>query len=342
MTRALTLPTAFAAGALVLTSSLATADAGNGLRLSEAPRPAVSVEVPALYPEGIEANPLTGNFLLGSIRQGTVYEVSPEGEARKLVEDRRLKSVVGIRVDPARGRLLVNSSDYGVAERSRPEDKLAAVALGIYDLKSGAPLHFIELSQLRPGEKKFANDLTLDAAGNAYVTDSLAAAIYKVTPEGEAEVFLANDRFRGEGFNLNGIVTHPDGYLLVAKKSEGLLFKVPLDDPEAFTEVKLPRAFVGTDGLVLAKPEELVVITNQASGIASDTVFTLKSEDAWASAEVTGSLATGDVYATTGVVKDGRVFVNYGRLNTLPASLKSPETSPLLERFEIREIGEVR
>lgn len=339
MTRSLTLPAAFAA--LALTPNLGLAGAGHDVRLSEEPRPSVSVEVPALYPEGIEANPTNGNFLLGSIRQGAVYEVSPEGEIRKLIEDPRLKSVVGIRVDPARGRLLVNSSDYGVAERSRPEDKFASVALGIYDLKSGTPLHFVELSQLRPGEKKFANDLTLDAAGNAYVTDSLAAAIYKVTPEGGASVFLADDRFRGEGFNLNGIVTHPDGYLLVAKKSEGLLFKVPLDDPEAFSEVRLPRRFVGTDGLVLAKPEELVVITNQASGIASNTVFTLKSDDGWASAAITGSLATGDVYATTGVVSKGRLFVSYGRLNTLPASLKSPESAPLLQRFEIREIGKV-
>ena len=341
MTRDLTLSAAFAAGALALIPSLGTAGASHDVRLSAEPRPSVSVEIPALYPEGIETNPLTGNFLLGSIRQGAVYEVSPEGEARKLIEDRRLKSVVGIRVDATRGRLLVNSSDYGVAERSRPEDKFASVALGIYDLKSGAPLHFVELSELRPGEKKFANDLTIDPAGNAYVTDSLAAAIYKITPEGEASVFLANERFRGQGFNLNGIATHPDGFLLVAKKSEGLLFKVPLDDPEAFTEVELPRAFVGTDGLVLAKPEELVVITNRAAGVESDTVFTLKSEDGWASAEITGSLATGDVYATTGVVKKGRVFVSYGRLNTLPDALKSPETSPLLERFEIREIGKV-
>ncbi len=77
MTRDLTQSTAFAAGALVLTPSFGTADAGHDLRLSETPRPAVSVEVPALYPEGIEANPLTGKFLLGSIRQGAVYEVSP-------------------------------------------------------------------------------------------------------------------------------------------------------------------------------------------------------------------------------------------------------------------------
>ena len=341
MTRAFPLSAALAAGALALTSIPAAVGAGHDVRLSGAPLPSVSVEIPALYPEGIEANPLTGNFLLGSIRQGAVYEVSPEGEARKLIEDPRLRSVVGIRVDPARGRLLVNSSDYGVAERSRPEDKFATVALGIYDLRNGDPLHFVALSQLRPGEKKFANDLTLDAAGNAYVTDSLAAAIYKVTPEGKASVFLANERFRGEGFNLNGIVTHPDGYLLVAKKSEGLLFKVPLDDPEAFTEVGLPRALVGTDGLVLAKPSELVVITNRAAGVESDTVFTLRSRDAWASAEITGSLATGDVYATTGVVKKGRVFVSYGRLNTLPASLKSPNSAPLLQRFEIREIGKV-
>ena len=339
--------TAFLAGLLaacMLTAlpSKVPAGSGPGVRLTERPLKAVSVEIPALYPEGIETNPLTGHFLLGSIRQGAVYEVGEDGSARKFVDDERLKSVVGIRVDRARSRLLVNSSDYGVAERSRPQDKFASVSLGIYDLRDGAPLHFVDLSGLRPGEKKFANDLTLDAAGNAYVTDSLAAAIYKITPDGEASLFLASERFRGNGFNLNGIVTHPDGFLLVAKKSEGRIFKIPLDQPDSFTEVVLSRKLVGTDGLVLPKPDELIVITNRASGVESDTIFTLTRRDAWKSAEIGDTLETGDVYATTGVVRDGRVFVTYGRLNTLPGTLKSQGKEALLKRFEIREVAKVR
>ena len=208
----------------------------------------VTVASPALYPEGLEHNPKTGEFLLGSIRKGKVVAVAPDGAVRTLIEDERLRSVVGIRVDAARGRLLINNADYGVAERSEPSDKFSTAALGIYDLETGAPLQYVNLSGLRLGENRFVNDLTVDAEGNAYVTDSLAAAIYKVTPAGEASVFLTHERFRGDGFNLNGIQYHRDGYLLVAKKSDGSLFKVPLDNPATFSEVSLPQPLVGTDG----------------------------------------------------------------------------------------------
>ncbi len=297
----------------------------------------VSVESKALYPEGIELNPETGEFLLGSIRRGMVIAVSAEGEVRTLVEDERLRSVVGIRVDEGRGRLLVNNSDYGVSERSEPSDGFSTVGLGIYDLETGAPIQYINLAGLRPGESRFVNDLTVDGDGNAFVTDSLAAAIYKITPAGDASVFLTHERFRGEGFNLNGIQYHEDGYLLVAKKSDGTLFKVPLDNPAAFTEVELPNPLVGTDGLLLATPTELVVITNRASGVESNTVFVLASHDDWATAKIEDSFETGDVYPTTGTIRDGRVFVNYGRLNTLGATLTGG--GDFIEGFRIQEVG---
>ena len=294
----------------------------------------VSVPSEALYPEGIERHPGTGEFLLGSIRKGKVVAVSAHGEVRTLVEDDRLRSVVGIRVDAARGRLLVNNSDYGVAERSAPSDKFSTVGLGIYDLETGSPLRYVDLAGLRPGEKRFVNDLTVDADGNAYVTDSLAAAIYKVTPVGDASVFLADERFRGKGFNLNGIQFHPDGYLLVAKKSDGNLFKVPLDNPGAFSEVELSKPLVGTDGLLLARPNELVAVTNLASGVQSNTVFRLTSDDDWTSARIGAAFETGDVYPTTATISEGRLYVSYGRLNTLGATLANGDA--LAERFRIQ------
>ncbi|MEM8836708.1 MAG: hypothetical protein AAGE89_01345 [Pseudomonadota bacterium] len=298
----------------------------------------VDVPSPGLYPEGIEHDTETGSFLLGSIRKGKVVRVTSDGAVETLVDDERLRSVVGIRVDRERGRLLVNNADYGVAERSAPEDRFQTAALAIYDLSNGTPLQYVDLSRLRPGEARFVNDLTIDADGNAYITDSLAAAIYRVTPAGDASVFLTHEIFRGDGFNLNGIQTHPDGFLIVAKKSDGRLFRVPLDAPEAFEEIALDRALVGTDGLVLAGENELIAITNRASGQAPNTIHRLVSEDNWASARVVGSVETGDVYATTGTIRDGRLFVSQGHLHTLPATLKDDAT-PLLEMFRIREVG---
>lgn len=298
-----------------------------------------SIKMPsnALYPEGIETHPETGEFLLGSIRKGKVIAVSKSGEVRTLVDDERLRSVVGIRVDEKRNRLLINNSDYGVSERSEPSDKFATMALGIYDLDTGAPIQYVNLAGLRSGEAHFANDLTVDSDGNAYVTDSLAAAIYKVTLAGEASVFLTHEDFRGKGFNLNGIQYHDDGYLLVAKKSDGALFKVPVDNPAAFSRVTLPKPLIGTDGLVLVSPTELVAITNRASGVDSNTIFKLNSSDDWGPAVINDTFETGDVYPTTGTVNDGKLFVNYGRLNVLGSALE--ESKPLIESFKIQEVG---
>lgn len=296
-----------------------------------------SVESKALYPEGLEYDAKSERFLLGSIRRGEAIALNKDETTTRLVDDERLRSVVGIRVDAERGRLLVNSSDYGVAKRSAPSDKFASVTLGIYDLATGAHLKFIDLSDLQPAEKKFANDLTVDADGNAYITDSLAASIYKVTPSGKASVFLSHERFRGDGFNLNGIQYHKNGYLLVAMKSDGSLFKVPLNDPSAFTEVAMPQPLVGTDGLVLAGPDELIAITNRAFGVVSNTVFLLFSDDDWNSASIGQTFKTGDVYPTTGVVAKGQLYVNYGHLHTLSSALK--EGDKLRDTFHIQHVG---
>ena len=329
---------ALIAATILSTAVLSPALAGSGeLCFWKSDDRFVSVPSEALYPEGIERHPGTGEFLLGSIRKGKVVAVSTDGEVRTLIEDERLRSVVGIRVDAARSRLLVNNSDYGVAEQSEPADKFSTVGLGIYDLDTGSPIRYVDLAGLRQGEKRFVNDLTVDTDGNAYVTDSLAAAIYKVTPAGEASVFLAHERFRGQGFNLNGIQFHPDGYLLVAKKSDGSLFKVPLDNPTAFSEVKLPKPLVGTDGLLLARPNELVAVTNLASGVQSNTVFKLASDDDWSSARIEGTFETGDVYPTTATINDRKLYVNYGRLNTLGTTLQNG--GALAERFRIQEVG---
>lgn len=330
------LQSAAVAAVLAIITSADSVSAGAGLSLG-GDTTFVPVQSPELYPEGIELHPATGEFILGSIRKGKVVAVSSDGEVRTLVTDERLRSVVGVRVDAERGRLLVNNSDYGVSERSEPSDKFSTVALGIYDLESGAPVQYVDLSGLRPGERRFANDLTVDGDGNAYITDSLSAAIYKVTPAGDASVFLTHERFRGDGFNLNGIQYHEGGFLLVAKKSDGSLFKVPLDNPAGFSEVSLPKPLIGTDGLVLVGPTELVAITNLASGVASNTVFALSSADDWASATIKGSFETGDVYATTGMVKDGDIYVNHGRLNTLGKTLQDGGT--LLQSFQIQRVG---
>ena len=290
-----------------------------------------------LYPEGIEYHSETKNFLLSSVLEGTIYEVNKDGNYRPFIRDKRLISSIGIRIDRERNRLLVANSDYGVSFKTAQQTDRKLAAIGIYNLTNGEPITYVDLGSLRPNGSHFANDITIDDVGNAYITDSLSPIIYKVDPQGNPSVFLENERFQGEGFNLNGIVYHPDGYLIVAKKSEGALFKVPLDSPETFSQIRTERKLIGTDGLLLADKGNLVAITNRASDTISNTVFALHSNNNWDSATIIDRYATGDVYPSTGTIKENKVYIIYGRLNTL----SEPDFTTPIKQFRIQQVGSI-
>lgn len=306
------------------------------LQPNEADRPTIDVVAPSLYPEGISYNPATQEFLLGSFRQGGVVAVSRDGTVRDLVTDERLRSVAGIRVDPERNRLLVTNSDVGQAERSGPEDMEAVAGLAIYDLTTGEPIQYVDLAQLRPDSPRFVNDLDFDAEGNVYLTDSLAAAIYRVTPAGEASVFVTDEAFSGPGFSLNGIRVHPDGFLLVAKKFDGKLFRVPLDNPSAFSEVTLPAPITATDGLVLDEATGCIfAIANRTSQTTANTIYRLSSTDGWASARIAEQVAATDNYPSTGVIVDNRLYLVSGFLHQLGDTLT--QGGPIRDTFRITQ-----
>ena len=298
----------------------------------------IQINKAALYPEGIEYNPSTGNFLLSSVREGTIYEVTESGVYTPFIEDERLVSTTGIHIDVERNRILVPNTDHGLSMHSDPERKLKMAELGIYDLTTGEPLAYADLAALQPESGHFANDVAVDNEGNAYVTDSVSPILYKVDPMGNASIFLENERFTGEGFNFNGIIYHPDGYLMVAKKNEGVLFKVPVEDPENFSEVEIDQQFPGADGLVLVDNNTLLIVANKLSDVSTNAVFVLNGEQAWENATVAGSYETGDVYPTTGVMRGDDAYVVFGQLSGLGAALKE-DTPEFAESFQIQRVG---
>jgi sugar lactone lactonase YvrE len=288
----------------------------------------VSFTKAALYPEGVEYDAKRNRFLVTSMHDGLVGEVTDDGTYKVFIQDPNLVSAVGIRVDAERDRLLVCNSDPGASVHTKKENQGKLAGLGIYQLSTGKPIKYLDLGKLAGAGGHFCNDIALDSAGNAYVTDSFSPIIYKVDASNNATILLNNKRFTGEGFNLNGIVVK-DGYLLVAKYNEGLLFKVPLDKPEQFTQVKIKETFPGADGLLWAPDGALVVIAN----LKTNKVFKITSSDNWTSAQVAGSVDTGDVFATTGVVRDGKVYALYAMLHVL----FNPETKTHIDKFEIRQ-----
>ncbi len=298
---------------------------------------AITINKPALYPEGIDYNPKSDKFIVGSFRDGGVYEVELDGSSRRLLNDERLNSVLAVRVDVKRNRLLVVNSDIGSSVNSYIEGPKKLASLGVYELSTGKNIDFINLGKLRPNENHLANGMTLDLEGNAYVTDSFSPIIYKIDTSGNESVFLESDRFVGEGINLNGIVFHPDGYLIAVKKGEGVLFKIPLNNPHNFTMIKSTRKFIGGDGLVLLNNNKLIVIANRAAGEITETVFSLESTDDWRTSKVTKELKFEKVYLTTGVIRQDKLYVMHSNLKALILA-STDEKNKLNKKATIQQV----
>ena len=145
----------------------------------------IEIERQDFDPEGIEYDAQTERFLLGSLAEGTVFAVADDGSLTPFIEDENLIASVGLEIDESTNRLLVVNADSAMF--SDPEHKGGA-DLGIYDLATGEQFHFVNLDNLAPDYRHFVNDVAVDEAGNAYVTDSLAPVIYQVTPDGEASI----------------------------------------------------------------------------------------------------------------------------------------------------------
>lgn len=262
------------------------------------------------------------------MRYGTVSEVKDDGSFKEFIKDDNFVTSVGIRVDSERDRLLVCNSDPGVSVHTKKENQGKLAGLGIFQLSTGKLIKYIDLARLSGIGGHFCNDIGLDGAGNIYVSDSFSPIIYKVDTNHKASIFFRNERFKGEGFNLNGLVIKDD-YLIIAKYNEGILFKVPLNDPSKFTQVAMSETFPGADGLIWAADGSLIVIAN----MNTNKVIKFTSTDNWASATVAGSSDTGQVFATTGVNRGGDIYA----INAMLHVLFNPETKEHVESFDIKK-----
>ena len=329
------------AGPMVLLTTLLLA----GCDKDETPtfRAATPPEVVAfsrinLYPEGVQYDATGSRFLVSSQTAGDVGQVADDGRYRVFAQDTRLVSSVGLYLDTdrLRDRLLVAVADPGynlLGTSTATKGKLARLAIFNRSNPQDAPT-FIELGNVGTAASypaHFANDVAVDKDGNAYITDSFAPIIYRVTPAGVASVFAEDAQFAAPAgaFGLNGIVYHPSGYLLVAKSNTGTLFKIPVATPSAFTTVDVgSQNLTAADGLRLSDPSTLQVVCN-----AQAKVYRLSSTNGWASAAVSGSFNTPPLFPTTLARREGTDgFVLYSNLNALQAGQSPPVSVFTLDR----------
>ena len=283
--------------------TIAAAVVAIGCSQQSAPQPGAGASAPTppavitatrggFVPEGVEYDTNGRRFLTGSITEGSVMVVGMDGSVTAAVTDPDLVASVGIEVDEERDRLLVANSNNPFAKGGGP----GQAKLGVYRLSTGERLAMVDLAATVPnapaGAMHFANDVAVGADGSAYVTDTRANLVYQVTPGYQASVL-----HRFEGFAPNGIVFHPSGYLLVVGGT--MMFKVPLANPDAATQVKLPQEIPGQDGAVWMADGRLAIVSNSANRVVA-----LTSADDWASAQLAGQAPYGTQATTAAVVGD--------------------------------------
>ncbi|MFI9050750.1 SMP-30/gluconolactonase/LRE family protein [Streptomyces sp. NPDC053427] len=221
----LTVPLAAAAQARPTTNAPA---AHSGARCDARARISTAYDLPGdrVYPEGIAADPRTGDIYVGSYTTGAVYKATPGHRAARVFlpsgTDGRT-TANGLKVDRA-GRLWVIDSTAGAA---------------VYDLRTR---RLIARFDVPAGAEPFVNDLAIAPDGSAYLTDSNRGVVYRVTPRqlvraathgGRAALTTAYDLTgvlpNGPAGTLNGIVADPSGrYLLTVDMTGGALYRVDL------------------------------------------------------------------------------------------------------------------
>ena len=251
-------------------------------------------------PEGIEYDQLNGRLLTGSLSEGSIFEWHNDGTLTAVVTDAELVSSVGIEVDEPRNRLLVANSDSAVFQGQGN----GQAKLGVYNLTTGERLAMVDLGatlNADAGAAFFCNDVTVADGGTVYATDTRQNVIYGVDSNYQPSVFY---RFAPrEGLALNGLVHHADGYLLVADLGSGNIYKVPVADPAATSQVMLAEPVAGVDGLVWMADGRLAAVSNSTSSVVA-----LMSNDDWASAQVAG-VARFEGQATTAAAVGDDVYV---------------------------------
>jgi sugar lactone lactonase YvrE len=255
-------------------------------------------------PEGIAHDPRTKTFYVGSTYLRKIVSVDGQGRVRDFAASGQdgLRGVLGLRVDAARRALWAVSSDVGLSMpiKGNPRDCLGCSEVFKYDLRTGRLIRKYSLSN-KPAPH-FLNDLTLNADGDAFITDTIAGAVYRIARGGDELGLFAS---LGPQSYPNGIDLSPDGRKLFVGTHESIT-SVGVRD-KSVARLRLPEGVKpGIDGLyfhrgalVTVEPfdkEKIVryILDGRAQAVAR--VETLEAGHPLMSQPTTGVLVGRDFY----------------------------------------------
>lgn len=261
----LCIPPAEEVDALLKTPDMATGVTGK----------VINITPERFFPEGVTVDE-TGTFYIGSMEEGVIYKAAAGvQEAEPFIEAgaNGLVSVLGLYADDTTGTLWACSSDAGNAKLTGS----APVALKAFDLKTGAAKGSYEF----PGSG-FCNDITVDAAGNVYASDSFSPRILRLPVGGTSLEEWVNDPVLGvEQWSLNGLdVDRNQNNMYLVNIATGQLFRIPINadgSAGAITEIKTSKPLERPDGLKVVGPNTLATAESVPGGMS---VLTLEGDTA--------------------------------------------------------------
>jgi len=264
------------------------------------------------FPEGVAVD-RNGNFYMGSMDLGLIYKGTADNPTAVPfipAGSNGLVSVLGIYADDPTNTLWVCSSDAGNGSRTGT----APVALKAFNLTTGEAKSSYAWpappTTMIPGTtvNGFCNDLTVDADGNVYATDSWYPRIVRLKKGATALDTWVNDATLGSGqWHLNGIdVDQSSGNLFVLDQGSdaqsGKLFRIPITGTGAagtITQIQFSAPLKHPDGLKVIAPNLFAmgeaagavstikvtnnsgVVTNVISGLRSASTLALYQASAW-------------------------------------------------------------
>jgi sugar lactone lactonase YvrE len=200
-----------------------------------------SISVPGTkaFPESITST-TDGTLYVGRVGDGGIVRVKPRtSESTIFVQPGASgsRSILGVFADEPSSTLWACSNDLSVAGGPATGSDTGSTLKG-FDLKTGGGKRSVFL----PGSHAFCNDITVDAEGSVYVTDSANPTILKLPPGATTfEVFAEDSVFSPPqgGIGLDGIAFGSDGNLYVTTYTAGELLRVEVKDGKAGRVTKL-------------------------------------------------------------------------------------------------------
>jgi hypothetical protein len=253
--------------------------------------------------EDLAYDPVTRTFYVSSIRHRKIVAIDSKGAASELVREGQdgLWSVLALAVDAPRRTLWASTA--AMPQSVSPQAPEAGrSALLRYELPSG---RVVKRYDLPPGGQHVLGDMTLDAAGDVFVSEAVSGVVYTVRRDKDAlEPLIPAGTF----LSPQNPAATPDGKrLFVADYARG----IGIVDLQSLRTTWLPHpkelALNGIDGLYLAGGS-LIAVQN---GTEPNRVIRLRLDRALTRVEgweviESGSAQLGD--PTHGVVAGGAFY----------------------------------